>query len=137
MITRRGGGALRLRGVAMMALLLTTGCAATPRTADHAAPYDAYRQLRQLHDEPHCDHRVQLLRSRSEAVHPYRQIASLSATCSPGALSVCEREMLDRACALGADAIILDPHARRGTPWNASNQPLALSSALAVRWTDR
>lgn len=126
--------ALRLRDAAIV-LLMVSGCA-TPRIADQPAPRDTYRQLRQLHDKAHCDHPVQVLRNHAEAVRPYRQIAALSATCSPGTPSVCEREMLDRACELGADAIILTPNSQRGTPWNASTRTLSTSSARAVRWTD-
>jgi len=115
-----------------------SGCAymATERIEDQAAPRDAYKQLTQARATSKCERKVQLFRSTAEVLRPYRQASLLSATCSPGTPSVCDEVILERACALGADAVILEGASSKGTPWSASTQTLSSRGGRAIRWTD-
>jgi hypothetical protein len=79
---------------------------------------------------------VELLRSAAETRRPYRELASLSATCSPGARELCERRLLDRACQLHASAVILAPETAGGTPLGASTLSHISLSGRAVRWSE-
>ncbi len=111
------------------------GCLAlTPRNEDAAAPRDAYEQV--TGPRPACNPLVELLRSPAEARRPYRELASLSATCSPGARELCERRLLERACELRASAVILSPETPGGTPLGASTLSRISVSGRAVRWSD-
>jgi hypothetical protein len=105
---------------------------ATPRLEDASAPNDAYEQTRGAPCEPP----VELLRSESEARRPYRDVASLSASCYPGAPRLCENRLLARACELKADAVILRPSVPGGTPVGASKQSQISVDARAVRWAE-
>lgn len=83
-----------------------------------------------------CATEVEVVRSVAEANRPYREVANLSANCYPGVPTECERRLLDRACELDADAIILTEARTGGTPPGASADSRVVRSALAVRWTE-
>jgi hypothetical protein len=112
-----------------------TGCfALTPRNEDAPAPRDAYEQV--TGSRPSCEPMVELLRSAAQTPRPYRELASLSATCSPGARELCERRLLERACQLRANAVILSPDTPGGTPPGASFLSQISVSGRAVRWSE-
>src|SRR5256885_10616621 len=99
------------------------GCwAATPRPEDAHAPRDFYAQIHPA--ESKCDRDVAVFPAGAAPGRPHREIASLSATCSPGAIDVCERRMKDRACELAADAVILVEPGSGPNPVAASGQTL-------------
>jgi hypothetical protein len=123
-----------LLGVFVFGTIGCGGYALTPHHEDVAAPGDAYQQA--LGPRPECEPMVELLRSPTLAQRPYRELASLSATCSPGSRELCERRLLDRACQLRASAVILTPDAGGGTPPGASTQSRISMSGRAVRWTE-
>jgi hypothetical protein len=79
---------------------------------------------------------VEVVRSVAEANRPYREVANLSANCYPGVLSQCERRLLDRACELKADAIILTEAKAGGSSPGGTTDSRVVRSALAVRWTE-
>jgi len=118
----------------VLSVTTSSGClvGATPRLEDASAPHDSYQQTRAVT----CDPPVELLRSESEARRPYREVASLSASCYPGAPKLCENRLLARACELQASAVILRPSAPGGTPVGASKQSQISVDARAVRWTE-
>lgn len=131
---RVGEMRLGLKLACLVACLVNCGYGLTPRTEDAAAPGDAYRQV--LGPRPSCEPMVELLRSSAEARRPYREVGSLSATCSPGARELCERRLLERACELQASAVILSPDEPDGTPLGASTSSRIAVSGRAVRWSD-
>jgi hypothetical protein len=104
---------------------------ATPRLQDSLAPVQ-YRAAAKRHEL--CVPEVEVVRSASRVNRPYREVASLSAVCYPGAPSVCERQLLDRACELRANAIILTEAQAGGTPPGGSIDSRVSQSAVAVRW---
>jgi hypothetical protein len=110
------------------------GCwpALTPRPQDSNAPRDFYAQVRP--PESKCDREITVLPAGSAPGRPHKEVASLSATCSPGAVDVCERQMKDRACELGADAILLAEPSAGPNPVGASGQTLVSRSSRAIRW---
>ncbi len=121
---------------ALLAALLAFVCAgvgcATPRLEDALAPRQ-YREAARPHEL--CAPEVELVRSASQVNRPYREVANLSATCYPGVPSVCERHLLDRACELRANAIILTETQAGGTPMGGAKDSRIARSAIAVRWT--
>jgi hypothetical protein len=128
--------ACRWRLASRRALLLTTGvlslaCVGTPRIEDAPAPRDYFRAAQPAR---RCAHRVELLRSAAEVQRPYRELASISASCYPGTPTVCENRLTERACDLQADAVILLPSAAGGTPLGASTQSQVSSNGKAVVW---
>jgi len=125
---------LSVRLAGTLIWLVSCGYALTPRDEDTAAPADAYQQT--FGPRPQCDPMVELFRSASEARRPYREVSSLSATCSPGARELCERRLLERACELRASAVILSPDTPGGTPLGASISSRIAVSGRAVRWSD-
>jgi hypothetical protein len=103
------------------------------RPEDSTAPqeYRASMRPREL-----CAPEVELIRSASSANRPYREVASLSASCYPGVLSECERRLLDRACELKAQAIILTEGKAEGAPPGGTTDSRVVRSAIAVRWVE-
>lgn len=106
---------------------------ATPRIQDSLAP-GQYRTAARPHEL--CVPEVELVRSASGLNRPYREVASLSSVCYPGTPSVCERQLLDRACELRAHAVILTASQAGGTPPGGSVDSRIAQSAIAVRWVD-
>jgi hypothetical protein len=115
-------------------LLMLGGCspALTPRPQDYNAPRDFYAQVRP--PESKCDREIVVLPAGATPGRPNKEVASLSATCSPGATDVCERRLKDRACELGADAIVLVEPTPGPNPAGPSGQTLVSRSARALRW---
>lgn len=108
-------------------------CLATPRPQDAPAPREYFRQTTEAPAQ--CDPPVEVLRSAAEANRPYREIATLSASCYPGTPRLCEDRLARRACERKADAIILMDSASGGTPPGSSGQSEISMSGRAVRWT--
>lgn len=117
--------------------LATSGCGlmATPRPEDNAAPSEYYNKLKSPErTQSSCSPPVELLRSTSEALRPYDELATLSASCYPGTPSLCEDRLTQRACELKADAVILMQPTAGGTPPGSSTQSQISMSGRAVRW---
>ena len=109
------------------------GCfAGTPRIQDAPAPRDFYKQVTEK--EAPCDHPVKLLPAGAQPGRRYREIASLSATCSPGAIELCERRLKERACVLGADALLLTESESGANPAAIPMQSQVSRSARALQW---
>ena len=110
------------------------GCwpALTPRPQDAHAPRDFYAQIRP--PESKCEREIAVLPAGSTPGRPHKEVASLSATCSPGSIEVCERRMQERACELGADAVVLVEPSPGPNPVGASGQTLVSRSARAIKW---
>jgi hypothetical protein len=115
---------------ALVATGTETGCWVRPEDAP-AAP-DFYKTVSER--EAPCDHPVQLLPAGAVPGRPHREVASLSATCSPGSISLCERHLKERACALGADALLLTESEPGPNPAAKPGQSLVSRSARALRW---
>jgi hypothetical protein len=118
------------------AVAFAVGCSSmslTPRLQDSQAPRDYLAEAKP--SKQSCDPPVELVRSPTDAQRPYREIASLSATCYPGAPTLCEQRLLQRACEHQADALILTESEPGGSPPGASGQSQISISGRAVRWT--
>jgi hypothetical protein len=111
---------------------LCGGPALTPRLEDTHAPRDFYAQVHR--EEPACDRQVTVFPPGAAVGRPYKEVSSLSGTCSPGAIDVCEARMKQRACELGADAVILSEPSPGPNPAGASGQSIVSRSGRAVRW---
>jgi hypothetical protein len=131
-----GTRAARLLSAAgnLLAVAAVSGCAliGTPRIEDSAAPGDFY-VVAQTSDPP-CGSPVELVRADSAPSRPFRELARVSASCSPGAPRLCERRLLVRACELKADAVLMLPLAAGGTPPGSSAQSQVTASGRVVRW---
>ena len=117
-----------MRALLVISLLAAaSGCGTllgtTPRPQDSQAPRDFYAS--QLHREkPTCDKQVAILPAGASIGRAYKEVASLSATCSPGSPDICEQSLKNRACELAADAVIMSdrspgprPRLRPGNRW--------------------
>jgi len=105
---------------------------ATPRIEDAPAPSDYYRLAKP--SERKCKRDVPILEANRAGGRPYEELKTLSATCYPGTPGVCEQTLLERACELGADALlVLEPQAL-GSPAGANTQSLTSMTARALRW---
>jgi hypothetical protein len=110
---------------------LFPACLGTPRVQDAPAIQDYARQVH--HPPKKCDHHIELHRSAPFDEGNYVAIATLSATCYPGAPAICEQSLIERACKLGADILIVVEASAGGTPTGASGQSLSSMSARAMR----
>jgi hypothetical protein len=119
--------------IALAALLGTAGCLWL-RPEDAPAHRDFYRQWTQR--EARCDHPVAVFPAQNTPGRPSRELASMSATCSPGAIELCERDLKERACALGADALLMTEAESGPNPAGGSRQSLISRSGRAIRWAD-
>ena len=136
----RVGPGLRLTFILALALA-GSGCGGSlldvPLTSDREAPPPReYFELAKRPTAPACDPPIQIVRDAAETGRPYRELATISASCYPGTPAVCEARLKERACELHADAIILLEAQKGGSPPGASHQPQIVSSARAVRWEE-
>lgn len=116
-------------------VLLLSGCLSAlwpMRNEDLHAPGEVYRSANP--EKSTCTHLVELWPSTPLTARPYKEIAKITATCYPGAITICERRLRDRACQLGADAVIAVKSEAGGTPPGASQQSLVSRSGRAVRF---
>jgi hypothetical protein len=124
----------------LLACVCLTACVSpqlvTPNTQDANAPGDTILQLRGASDRSRCSRHVQVVPPAVGATRPFRSIASVSATCSPGALSVCEQHLRERACELQGDAVILSDKVGEPAPTTGSTRALVARSGQVVRWVD-
>jgi hypothetical protein len=128
---------LSRRSTSVFAVLVAAsamaGCIGTiPRPEDASAPRDFYKQVSEK--EKPCDRPVQLLPPGAPLGRRYRELANLSATCSPGSVELCERRLKERACALGADALLFSDAESGPNPAAAPIQSLVSRSARALQW---
>jgi hypothetical protein len=119
--------------LAAFACPLVAACwAATPRPEDAHAPRDFYAQIHP--PEAKCDRNIAMLPPGAMPGRAHKEVASLSASCSPGTIEVCEQRMKVRACELGADAVLLTEPGPGPNPVGASGQTLVSRSGRAIRW---
>jgi hypothetical protein len=125
---------MRRRFTLLIGPVVFSGCGAalTPRVQDAPAPRDFFTEVHEK--ETPCDHEVVVFPPEASVAKPYKELASMSATCSPGAVDICERRLKERACALGADAVILVGSGPSPQPAGGSNQSIVSRSGRAVRW---
>jgi len=114
--------------------LLSASCnyMATPRVEDSSAPRDFYRLAKPT--ERKCQRDVPLLQADQVGGRQYEELKTLSATCYPGTPGVCEQTLLERACELEADALLVRAPSALGSPPGASTQTSTSMTALALRW---
>ena len=120
------------RMIALVASLAVSACITTPRPEDAQATreflsVDTYR-------EKECDHPVAMIPAGAPTGRPRRELANISATCYPGSLWLCERRLKERACALGADAVLLTDAEPGPNPAGGSRLSQVSQSGRAVRW---
>ena len=105
---------------------------ATPRIEDAPAPTDYYRLAKPK--ERKCKRDVPILRANQAGGRPYQELSTVSATCYPGTPAVCEATLLERACELDADALLVLEPQPLGSPPGANGQSLTSLTARALRW---
>lgn len=121
------------RGLALSSAAWFVACfAATPRIEDASAPRDFREQVAGADAE--CHRLVELVEEGARVSRPYDELAMLSATCSPGARSLCERRLKESACARGADAVLLVAPVPGALPPGSSGFSQIAVSGRAVRW---
>ncbi|HET9931038.1 MAG TPA: hypothetical protein VFQ35_10135 [Polyangiaceae bacterium] len=123
---------MKARALVLLCGCVAVSCLATPRPQDAPAPRDYFHQAKAPSST--CEPRVEVLRSAAEALRPYREVATLSASCYPGTPRLCEDRLAQRACELKADAVILMEPTSGGTPPGSSGQSEISMSGRAVRW---
>lgn len=131
-----GQGAMHRSKETWFAAAVLSSCAVmgTPRIEDAQAPREFNRQL---HPPPAtCRREVKVLPPGTPVERPYTEIATLSVTCYPGALTVCDERLRESACEKGADAVIVTPSPDGGTPPGASTQSLVARHGRAIRYQD-
>ncbi|MFZ5893198.1 MAG: hypothetical protein ACOY0T_19215 [Myxococcota bacterium] len=110
--------------------LLASACWGVPHPRESLGPKEFVERAK---PERSCDHLVEVV-DTSAAARPYQELSRMTATCHPTAPSLCERRLRERACSLGADAVLLTPTEADRTP----NSPYAHSqiaqNGIAVRW---
>jgi len=110
-----------------------TGCQAlSPRMEDSQAPIDFYRQISS--SQKPCGHSVALIASGTTPTPPYDELSLISSTCSPGTPMLCDRILLETACELGADAVIVVRPKSGATPLGASALSQISKLGRAVRF---
>ena len=118
---------------ALIGLVLTScNLMATPRIEDSPAPRDYYRLAKPA--ERKCGRDVPILSANQAGGRAYLELKTISATCYPGTPGVCEQTLLERACELEADALLLSEPQALGSPAGASSQSSTAMTARAVRW---
>jgi hypothetical protein len=105
-------------------------CGAFPNHTDALGPREFVQRTQ---PEPRCDHLVELV-DISATSRPYEEVSRLSVTCHPSARSLCERRLRERACALGADAVVLMDSGPDGTAKPPYSQSQVAQSGLAIRF---
>ena len=125
----------RLIAPFFLQLAMGSLCVGTPRMQDAPAPRDFYKEVSEK--ETPCDRPVSVVPAGSLPARPYREIANLSATCSPGSMDLCERRLKQRACELGADALLLEEAAGGPNPSAVPIQSLVSRNARALRWAQQ
>ncbi len=126
-----------LRGSAAVFVALLTasalaGCFPTPRAQDATGPREFFKQVSEK--EKPCDRPVQVLPAGTAPGRRYRELANLSATCAPGSIELCERRLKERACALGADALLLTDAESGPNPAAVPIHSSLTRSARALQW---
>ena len=104
----------------------------TPRIEDAPAPRDYYRLANP--SDRKCSRDVPILDAGQSGGRPYRELKTISATCYPGTPGVCEQTLLERACELDADALLLVEPQALGSPAGASTLSSTSMTARALRW---
>jgi hypothetical protein len=116
-------------------LTMTAGCLfAQQHPEDARAPADFVEQWGKR--EKPCERPILVFPASAAPGRPKRELANISATCSPGSVELCERRLKERACALGADAILLGESEPGPNPAGGSRQSQVSRSARAVLWED-
>lgn len=105
---------------------------ATPHIEDAPAPRDYFRLAKPT--ERKCSRDVPLLHADQVGGRPYQELKTISATCYPGTPGVCEQTLLERACELEADALLMREPSALGAPPGANTQSSTSMTALALRW---
>ena len=124
----------------LLASMWLVGCITprliTPEPQDAPAPSDTLAQVRGVGGHSRCAREVQVLSPALGAIRPFRAIASISATCSPGTPSVCEEHLRERACELEGDAVILSDKGYEPAPSTGATRSLVARAGRVVRWLD-
>jgi len=122
----------RLGIVFLGPLAWATACVPWWRENAHASR-DFYEQWQ---NGPECARPIALFEAHAAPGRPSRQLADISTTCYPGSIELCERRLKERACALGADAVILTESQPGPNPAGGNRQFYVSRSGRAVRWED-
>lgn len=89
---------------------------------------------------PPCARDVPLVTASAAATRHHDVISRISVTCAPLLPGECDEHLRDRACAVGADAVIIDdgadgPALSPATPPQPAQPQRRVVSGELVRWT--
>jgi hypothetical protein len=121
-------------GALLLVSLVASACFTTPRPEDLPATQEFLSV--DTYKEKECDRPLAVIPAGAQSGRPRRELANISVTCYPGALWLCERRLKERACALGADAVLLSDAEPGPHPAGGSRLSQVSRSGRAVRWTD-
>jgi len=126
------GSTMIIRSIAVVILLAGCSSMSEMHDADDFALRDSFAAVRA---EKGCERPLEVISSASLIRRPYRQLASLSTSCSPGVPHLCERRLKERACALGADALVYQRN-RGGVSYTGAVYNEVSLDGRALRWVD-
>ena len=92
----------RFAWVSLWVSLCLTACYGVP-AQEVLGPRDT---LARTEPEQRCERVVELIESNTTS-RPYREVSRISVTCHPSARDMCQRRLRERACRLGADAVLV------------------------------
>jgi len=118
----------------LLMLSLPTACAVVTPPFQHVpATAETYASLQPA--EHACGREIPVLPATTPMMASYRDVGSVSVTCYPGVLGLCDRRLQDGGCRLGADAVIRAAAIDEvPPPLGASKQLLVVRSGRAIRY---
>lgn len=128
-------GATAKEVVLLGSIALAAGCFGTPRVEDAHAPR-AYWEEVVGSRESKCDRPIDVVPAHAMLGRARREVANITVSCYPGVPWVCERLLKERACELGADAVLLSDAEPGPNPAGGSRQSMVSKSGRAVRWEE-
>jgi len=82
---------------------------------------------------PRCEHFLEMV-PQSSVTRPYDELSRVSVTCHPALPEMCDRSLRERACALKADVILLQPAAPGGARSVPESRDQIWKSAILARY---
>ena len=123
-LTRRAPGV----GELLVISLGLSGCVTTPREVP-----SVQEMVARSKPAARCEHLVEFV-DRDSVKRPYTEISRASVTCHPALPELCERSLRDRACKLGADAVVLFPATTGASRSVPNTRDQIWKNAVLARW---
>jgi hypothetical protein len=104
------------------------GCVTTPREVPTVQDL-----IKHSKPAPRCEHLVEFV-DRDRANRPYTELSRASVTCHPALPDLCERSLRDKACEVGADAVLLVPATSGASRSVPNTRDQVWKDAVLARW---